>query len=245
MAQLTFDATQYNPELGATGLPVGRHLVIIESDEVKKAKESDGGYLQFNLKCVHGEAVNMGAPYRLNLYNSNPKTVEIASRQLSAVCYAVGILGIQGDTSVLFNLPFMVDVALQKGDEAKEKGYTEIIRVLTASGEEIKAGMQPGGSKQNSQGQGGSFGGNQQQQSNNGFAQQNTQQQNGNGFGQQNHNQQQQDNSQQQNQNTGNVNFGQQNQNNNQQQNGNGNGQQWTPGQGQQQGGQQWTPRTN
>lgn len=245
MAQFQFDATQYNPELGATGLPVGRHLVIIENDEIKKANNSDGGYLQLNLKCVQGDAVNMGQAYRLNLFSAGPnaaKTVEIASRQLSAVCYAVGVLGITGDTSVLWNIPFMVDVALQKGEEAKEKGYTEIVRVLTASGEEIKAGMQPGGTKQNSQQPAGNFGNqNQNQQPNNGFGNQNNQQhqndagQTGGGFNNGQNNQQQ----------NGNVQFGQQQQNNNGGNQPQGNNGGWQPGQGQQNNGNQWQPRTN
>lgn len=243
MAQLNFDASQYNPEMGIGQLPVGRHIVIIEKDEIKKAQASDGGYLQLDLKCVQGEAQGQGQAYRLNLYNQNPKTVDIAMRQLSAVCYAVGVLGINGDTSVLWNLPFMVDVALQKGDEAKEKGYTEVIRVLTVNGEEIKAGMTPGGNRQNSQQQGGGFGQQAQQTNQGGGFGQPQQQQN------QNQNQQQEQQTQQQPQ------FGQPQQQNQQQQPQFGQPQQtqqtqqsgWQPGNtaggGQPQ--QQWQPRQN
>lgn len=249
MAQLTFDATQYNPEQGVGQLSVGRHLVIIEKDEIKKANGSDGGYLQFDLKGVGDSQAESGA-YRLNLYNNNPKTVEIAHRQLSAVCYAVGVLGINGDTSVLHGLPFQVEVAYQKGHNPKTdgdeaKGYTEIKRVYTASGEEIKAGMQPGGNGNQNQNTGFNSqnqNNNQQQQQNQNQNNGNQQQQNnggGNGFNNQNQNQQQQ-----------NTNFNNgNNQNNNQQQNNNGGGGNggWQPGQGQQNNGSgtQWQPRQN
>lgn len=243
MAQLNFDATQYNPEQGTGQFSPGRHLVVIEGDEIKKANGSDGGYLEFKLKGVNQSQGEQGA-YRLNLYNNGAnaaKTVEIANRHLSAVCYAVGVLGINGDTSVLWNLPFMIDVAYQKGhnpatDGEEAKGYTEIKRVLTANGEEIKAGMQPGGSGGGQQtafgqGQAGNFQQPQQQQQ-----QQQVQQPN----------QQQQNFQQQQPQQQGNVQFGQQpnqqQQQPNQQQQGN-NGQ-WQPGQGQPQQGQQWQPRS-
>lgn len=251
MAQLQFDATQYNPEQGIGHLPIGRHLVIIEADEIKKAKESQGGYLQLNLKCVQGDAQGQGHAYRLNLYNNNPQTVDIAHRQLSAVCYAVGVLGINGDTSVIHNLPFQVDVVAGRSDEAKEKGWTEVAKVYTANGEEIKAGMQPGGSKG---GQQGDFGAqnNQGNQNQNNFGNN----QNNGGFNNGNNQGGGQDQQQQFNQNTSNQGqpqFGQGNQNNNngggQPQFGQGGNQNnnggWQPGQGNNNQGAQWQPRQN
>lgn len=251
MAQLTFDSSQYNPEQGVGQLSVGRHLVVIEKDEIKKANGSNGGYLQFDLKGVNQSQGETGA-YRLNLFAAGEnaqKTIEIASRQLSAVCHAVGVPGLNGDTSVLWNLPFMVEVAYQKGHNPKTdgedaKGYTEIKRVYYADGSEIKPG-QYGAAQANAQ-QGGF--GNQGQQNQN--------QNNGGNFGNNNQNQnQQQDNTQQQNSNGGNTNFGNNNGGNtnfgnnngntNQNQNQN-NGGGWTPGQGNNNAGagQQWTPRT-
>lgn len=243
MAQLTFDSSQYNPEQGVGQLSVGRHMVVIEKDEIKKANGSNGGYLQLDLKGVNQSQGESGA-YRLNLFAAGEnaqKTIEIASRQLSAVCHAVGVPGLNGDTSVLWNLPFQVEVTYQKGHNPKTdgedaKGYTEIKRVYYADGSEIKPGQY--GAAQGQQQNGGFAGGGQQQN--------NTQQQNNNGggFNNQNQNQQQQDNNQQQQNGGGNVQFGQQNQNQgqNQQQNNGG----WTPGAGNNNNGNnaQWQPRT-
>lgn len=244
MAQLNFDATQFNPEAGIGQLSVGRHLVVIEKDEIKKANGSNGGYLQLDLKGVRESQAESGA-YRLNLFAAGEnaaKTIDIASRQLSAVCHAVGVMGINGDTSVLWNLPFMVEVAYQKGhnpatDGADAKGYTEVKRVLTADGQEIKAGV-IGGGQQNNQGNFGQQNGQQNTQQNQNPNQGNAQ------FGQ---NQQQNQNANQGQQGQqGGAQFGQQNQNPQGQQGGNGGGQQggWQPGQGNQGGGQQWQPRT-
>lgn len=248
MAQLTFDATQYNPEAGVGQLSLGRHLVIIEKDEIKKANGSNGGYLQLDLKGVNQSQGESGA-YRLNLFaagENSAKTIEIASRQLSAVCHAVGIPGLNGDTSVLWNLPFMVEVAYQRGhnpatDGAEAKGYTEVKRVLYADGTDVKPGVF---------GSQGAAGGGQQQGGFNQQQQTNTnQQQTGGGFNQ-NQSQQVDPNQGQQQQNNnggGQPQFGQQNQGGQQQQ-GNTNGQQaqggWQPGQGAAGGGAQWQPRT-
>ena len=143
MAQLiqAFNAQQYDPTQGGGSLPVGRHPVIIESSEVKANKANDGGYLQLNLKLIDGPQMGTTGAYRLNLYHSNPQTAEIAHRQLSAICHVTGVFNVQ-DSQQLHNIPFIVEVGLQKGEEAAQKGYTEVKKVFDINGNEPgKAGQ--------------------------------------------------------------------------------------------------------
>lgn len=143
MAQLlqAFNAQQYDPTQGGGSLPVGRHPVIIESSEVKTNKANDGGYLQLNVKLIDGPQTGTTGAYRLNLYHSNPQTAEIAHRQLSAICHCVGVFNVQ-DSGQLHNIPFIIEVGLQKGEEAAQKGYTEVKKVFDINGNEPgKAGQ--------------------------------------------------------------------------------------------------------
>ena len=143
MAQLlqAFSAQQYDPTQGGGNLPVGRHPSIIESSEVKANKANDGGYLQLNVKLIDGPQTGATGAYRLNLYHSNPQTAEIAHRQLSAICHCVGVFNVQ-DSSQLHNIPFIIEVGLQKGEEAAQKGYTEVKKVFDINGNEPgKAGQ--------------------------------------------------------------------------------------------------------
>ena len=143
MAQLlqAFNAQQYDPTQGGGNLPVGRHPSIIESSEVKANKANDGGYLQLNVKLIDGPQTGTTGAYRLNLYHSNPQTAEIAHRQLSAICHCVGVFNVQ-DSSQLHNIPFIIEVGLQKGEEAAQKGYTEVKKVFDINGNEPgKAGQ--------------------------------------------------------------------------------------------------------
>ena len=143
MAQLlqAFNAQQFDPTQGGGSLPVGRHPCIIESSEVKANKANDGGYLQLNLKLIDGPQMGTTGAYRLNLYHSNPQTAEIAHRQLSAICHVVGVFNVQ-DSSQLHNIPFIIEVGLQKGEEAAQKGYTEVKKVFDINGNEPgKAGQ--------------------------------------------------------------------------------------------------------
>ena len=143
MAQLlqAFNAQQFDPTQGGGSLPVGRHPVIIESSEVKANKANDGGYLQLNLKLIDGPQMGTTGAYRLNLYHSNPQTAEIAHRQLSAICHVIGVFNVQ-DSQQLHNIPFIIEVGLQKGEEAAQKGYTEVKKVFDINGNEPgKAGQ--------------------------------------------------------------------------------------------------------
>jgi hypothetical protein len=139
MAQLiqAFNAQQYDPTQGVGGLPIGKHPVIVDSSEVKPNKENNGGYLQLNLKIIDGPQTGTVGAYRLNLYHSNQQTVEIAHKQLSAVCHVTGVFMLQ-DSAQLHNIPFIVEVGPQKNDPQ----YTEVKKVFDINGNEPgKAGQ--------------------------------------------------------------------------------------------------------
>ena len=139
MAQLiaAFNAQQYDPTQGVGGLPIGKHPVVVESSEVKANAKNDGGYLQLNLKIIDGPQTGTVGAYRLNLYHSNQQTVEIAHRQLSAVCHVTGVFAVQ-DSAQLHNIPFLVEVGPQKNDPQ----YTEVKKVFDVNGNEPgKAGQ--------------------------------------------------------------------------------------------------------
>jgi hypothetical protein len=159
-----FNAQQYDPTQGVGSLPIGKHPVVIESSEVKANKANDGGYLQLNLRIIDGPQQGTTGAYRLNLYHSNQQTVEIAHRQLSAICHVIGVFQVT-DSSQLHNLPFLIEVGPQKSDPQ----YTEVKKVFDMNGNEPgKAGAgapaaQP--QQQQPQGQnGGAWGGQPQQQ---------------------------------------------------------------------------------
>jgi hypothetical protein len=137
MAQLLamFDAHAFDPSQSVGSLPIGKHPVIAESSEVRPTSNNDGGYLQFNLKIIDGPNAGATGAYRLNLYNASQKAVEIAHRQMSALCHVTGVYNVQ-DSAQLHNIPFMIEVGAQKGEGAIAKGYTEIKRVFDINGNE-------------------------------------------------------------------------------------------------------------
>lgn len=160
-----FNAQQYDPTQGVGSLPIGKHPVIVESSEVKANKANDGGYLQLNLRIIDGPQQGTTGAYRLNLYHSKQQTVEIAHRQLSAICHVIGVFQVT-DSSQLHNLPFLIEVGPQRNDPQ----YTEVKKVFDMNGNEPgKAGAgAPAAQPQQQQPQGGAGFGQQPQGQNGG-----------------------------------------------------------------------------
>jgi hypothetical protein len=109
MAYLGFDATAVTPASDFSALPAGEYAVIITSTEMATTKRGDGQMLKLTLEVIEGQHKGRLLWARLNLNNPNPKVVDIAQRELSAICHAVGKTYIK-DSDELCNLPLRVKV---------------------------------------------------------------------------------------------------------------------------------------
>lgn len=131
MAQLPqgFNANQIAPQGNSQQLPLsppeGWPMVITASAMKPTANDPNQGFLEMEVQIIEGEHSGEKGTYRLNLYNANEKAVEIANRQLSALCHVTGQLNAV-DSSQLHNQPFRGVVGLQKKKAADEPDRTEI-----------------------------------------------------------------------------------------------------------------------
>lgn len=152
MTQLlnAFNPMDYDPTQGTPQLPMGKHPVIIESAEVKANNANTGGYLSLNLRIIDGPCKGQQGVYRLSIYAATKEGCDAGFRKLSAICHVTQTfqLGQDGQqVQFLFNKPFVIDVGLQKGEEAEAKGYTEVKRVFDMNGNEPgKGGTAPAAS---------------------------------------------------------------------------------------------------
>ena len=153
MAQLpnSFNAHNVDPAAPVQALPVSDamgHPVIISASEFKAAKSGgQNGYLELMLTIIDGQHKGESGAYRLNLFNDNPQTVDIASKQLSAVCHVTGQMMIS-DSQQLHNIPFRVIVGQQKKIDPSGPDYTEVKGVLHINGEKPKSNSGTGNAPQ-------------------------------------------------------------------------------------------------
>lgn len=146
--QLNFDARSVEPEQALDLLPVGWYPLAIDQSEPKPTKGGDGHYIELRFNVLEGQYAGRKVFTRLNIDNKNPQTVEIAFKQLSAICHATGVLQLQ-DTSQLHGIPLMGKVKISKGtgnyeDSNELAGYKPIGERATLAGPSVGAGAPTG-----------------------------------------------------------------------------------------------------
>lgn len=119
MTTLNFDASQHEPLAPMTALPRGRYNVMITDSEMKNTKAGDGQYLQIEFTVIDGEHTNRKLWSRLNLVNKNPTAEDIARRELSSICAALGVVKV-ADSSELHGRPLAVEVTIEKNADGQE-----------------------------------------------------------------------------------------------------------------------------
>lgn len=145
MAQLNlatgaFDASNIDPSPRFDPIPAGDYPVIIASSEMKHTKDGQGQYLELTLEIQAGEFSGRKLFDRLNLHNSNRQAVEIAQRQLSQICHAVGVLQVT-DSEQLHFKPLVAMVKLRPARE-KYDASNEIKGYKAASGAPVQTTFQ-------------------------------------------------------------------------------------------------------
>lgn len=109
---LDFDATQVDPTNTFDPVPAGDYEVMITDSEKKNTANGNGKYLQLTLEIQSGEFKGRMLFDRLNLDNPNRTAVEIAQRQLSQICHAIGELRLT-DSRQLHEKPLIARVKVR------------------------------------------------------------------------------------------------------------------------------------
>jgi hypothetical protein len=127
MALLNFDATQVEPTQAFEPLPAGTYAAFITESDFTPTKNGLGSYLKLKFQIIEGEYTGRVLFTNLNLDNPNKTAVEIAQRDLSAICHAVGVLQ-ASDSQQLHDRPMMIKVGIQPARDGHEasnsiKGY--------------------------------------------------------------------------------------------------------------------------
>ena len=130
MAALNFNAAAVEPQQSFDALPPGRYEAIISASEMKDTKAGTGQYLQLTFDVVGGQYEGRKLWSRLNLVNPNATAVQIAERELSAICHCVGIL-VPEESEELHDALLVIDVIQElnpmSGQQTNRiKGYSQV-----------------------------------------------------------------------------------------------------------------------
>lgn len=130
MAKLNFNAAEVAPATGNEPLPAGEYTMQIVNSDMRTTKSGTGEYLWLEFDVLGPTQKGRKFWDRLNLINENSKTVEIANRQLSAICHAVGVIAPK-DSVELHGKPIRVKI---KVTEARDGSLQNSATYLSAEG---------------------------------------------------------------------------------------------------------------
>lgn len=116
---LNFDATNVAPASPNEVIPAGWYPVMITGSDAKPTAAGDGSYLALEMDIVGGDYTGRKLFTNLNLQNPNPKAVEIAYRELSAICHAVGVIQC-ANSEQLHGRPLMAKVKVDAAGLGKD-----------------------------------------------------------------------------------------------------------------------------
>ena len=114
-----FNAADVEPQGSFEPIPAGWYSAMITDSEFKATKNGNGEYLQLRLDVIEGEHEGRVLFDRLNLNNPSQTAVEIAQRQLSAICRAIGVMT-PSDSSELHDRPLKVKVSIRPAGNGYE-----------------------------------------------------------------------------------------------------------------------------
>ena len=107
-----FNAEEVEPSSSFDPIPAGWYKAIISNSEMKPTRDGYGEYLSLTLQVIDGQYENRLVFARLNLKNANDKAVDIARKDLAAICRAVSVMSPQASEE-LHDIPLMIKVKVR------------------------------------------------------------------------------------------------------------------------------------
>lgn len=145
MVQINFNAASVDPSTGGGDIfETGEYAFQIVKSDVKQTKAGNGTMLVFEASCIEEGFAGKRLTIRLNVQNPNQTAVEIAYRDLSAICHVCGVLQLT-DTQQLHGKPFRIRLEKLPRTDAPDKFTNEIRAYLDMQGNPPSKGQPAGG----------------------------------------------------------------------------------------------------
>lgn len=127
MSSLEFDASSYERQPDQFDpIPSGQYKAIIEDTERVPTKDTsnDNEYLNLKISITEGDYKGRIVFERLNIWNSNPKAVNIAKDTLYDICHAINVPKVQNHEELRYK-ELGVKIAIEKSEQYGDKNVVK------------------------------------------------------------------------------------------------------------------------
>jgi hypothetical protein len=106
-----FDADGVNTDDPFAPIPPDEYVMLTTNSEIRTTKSGSGKYIALEHEIVEGDYKGRKVWNNLNLWNTNPQAVQIATRHLACLCKATGKRQIT-DTAEIHGIPFRARLSI-------------------------------------------------------------------------------------------------------------------------------------
>lgn len=138
-----YNPNAYEPTQGVEPVPAGDYNVAIIDTQIKDTSSGQGRYLEITMKITSGEYTGNLLWERLNLWNQNVKTVEIANGRLSAICHAINLLTEFNNSDVMHGKQMRVRVQYLPNPDSKYGPQNKITSYKKSDSNEPNSASDP------------------------------------------------------------------------------------------------------
>ena len=110
-----FDFSNVEPS-GFDPIPQGKYVAAITAIEKRETKAQTGHYLSLRFDIIDGKYKGRVIFINLNLWNPNPKAVEMSQRDMAGILSALGIQGNVKDANDLCDKALGIEVIVRHSE---------------------------------------------------------------------------------------------------------------------------------
>lgn len=121
MASFSFNAADVAPAETFDVIPAGEYHGQVIASDLRATKSGTGQYIWLEQEILDGQYKGRKLWTTLNIINSNETAVDIAARQLSALCHAVGEIDVSDTDQLHFKPMLMVVKVVPKTEQYAAK----------------------------------------------------------------------------------------------------------------------------
>lgn len=142
MATFQFNAADVEPAESFDVIPAGEYHGQVIASDLRATKSGTGQYIWLEQEIIEGDYKGRKLWTTLNIINHNATAVDIAARQLSALCHSVGEIDVSDTEQLHFKPMLMVVKVVPKTERYAAKN--EVSGYKAAGGAAASARTTPG-----------------------------------------------------------------------------------------------------
>lgn len=124
-----FDTTAVQEMGGYEVLPAGLYPAMMISASKKPTKNGDGAFLECVYQIIDGEMTGKKFTSRMNLWNQNTQTVDIALRELKSLRKALGLSDTEARTEAFVNRPLVLNITVKPRKDKPAEAENNLIGI--------------------------------------------------------------------------------------------------------------------